>query len=214
MPHPQTLDHLIEDLGSDLTPVRRLWRPVWRGAAWIGVVGLAALTMAMFADTRTIAQRLMGAPDMWLAVVGSTLTAVLGGIAAFQLSVPDRGPLWALLPVPSLLVWILASGLGCLRTWFIPGVSDASMREAGHCFVFIVAVSVPLSVLTLVMIRRAYPLRPGLTAAVAGLAIAAAAATLLNFFHPYDASATDLATHFAAVLLVVAVNRLLAAGGR
>ena len=57
------------------------------------------------------------------------------------------------------------------------------------------------------MLRRACPLQPGLTAAVAGLAAAAAAATLLNFFHPFDAAATDLAVHVFAVALVIVANR-------
>jgi hypothetical protein len=46
-----------------------------------------------------------------------------------------------------------------------------------------------------------------LTAAIAGLAAAAAAATLLNFFHPYDAAATDLMVHVLAVALVIVANR-------
>jgi hypothetical protein len=51
---------------------------------------------------------------------------------------------------------------------------------------------------------------------IAGLASAAAAATLLNFFHPFDAAATDLAVHVFAVALVIVANqafsgRLLAA---
>ena len=62
------------------------------------------------------------------------------------------------------------------------------------------------------MLRNAYPLRPGLAAATAGLASAAAAATLLNLFHPYDASATDLVVHVVAVGLVIAANQ--AYGGR
>ena len=77
---------------------------------------------------------------------------------------------------------------------------------------FIVFLSVPLSALLLLMLRRAYPLYPGLMATIGGLSVAAAAATLLNFFHPYDAAATDLVVHVVAVALVVAANRLL--GGR
>jgi len=65
---------------------------------------------------------------------------------------------------------------------------------------------VPLSGLLTVMLRRAYPLQPELTALVAGLASAAAAATLLNFFHPFDAAATDLAVHVFAVALVIGTN--------
>jgi hypothetical protein len=45
---------------------------------------------------------------------------------------------------------------------------------------FIVFLSVPFSALLLVMLRRAYPLYPGLTATIEGLAVAAAADTLLN----------------------------------
>ncbi len=70
--------------------------------------------------------------------------------------------------------------------------------------------SVPLMALMMVMVRRACPLRPNLTALVSGLAIAAASATLLNFDHPYDASATDLLAHLVAVLLVMVVNQFVA----
>jgi hypothetical protein len=84
------------------------------------------------------------------------------------------------------------------------------MGEARDCLIFIVALSVPLSALLFAMLRRAYPLNIGLAAAVGGLAVAAAAATLLNFFHPYDAAATDLAVHAVAVAIVIAVNTALA----
>jgi hypothetical protein len=42
------------------------------------------------------------------------------------------------------------------------------------------------------------------------LAVAAASATLLNLFHPYDAAATDLTVHAAAVAIVILANQLLA----
>ena len=86
------------------------------------------------------------------------------------------------------------------------------MSEARDCLVFIIFLSVPLSALLLVMLRRAYPLYPALTATTGGLAVTATAATLLHFFHPYDAAATDLVDHAAAVARVIGANRVL--GGR
>ena len=143
---------------------------------------------------------------MWLSVTGSTLTAILAAIAAFQLSLPDARRIWALLPVPAALLWVVASGVGCLRTWFLPGTHVADLSETRDCLIFIVGLAVPLSALLIVMLRRAYPLQPELTALVAGLASAAAAATLLNFFHPFDAAATDLAVHVFVVAIVIAAN--------
>lgn len=203
------LDTLIAALGSDLRPVRRLRSPLWRVAGWLAAVAAIALALASFADLPAMGERLRSVPDMWLAVLGSTLTAVLGAVAAFELSLPDRKAAWALLPLPGLALWVGMTGLGCLRGWLIPGVHAADMAEGRDCFVFIVGLSIPLSALMTVMIRRACPLRPNLTAATGGLSAAAAAATLLNFFHPYDAGATDMAVHAIAVTVVIGANRFL-----
>ena len=205
-------DRLILDLAADLRPVRRLWPPLLRALVWLAVLAGLALGLAAFANLDAVWQRISAAPDLWLAVVGSTLTAILAAIAAFELSLPDAARGWALLPLPAALLWAGASGFGCLRVWIAPQSHVAVMSDARDCLIFIVVLSAPLSALLLAMLRRAYPLYPGLTAAIGGLAVAAAAATLLNFFHPYDAAATDLAVHTIAVVLVIVANRAL--GGR
>ena len=205
-----TYDPLIRGLAADLRPVRRLPRPLQRTLFWLGAVVIVAATLAAFADLTATERRLTAAPDMWLAVSGSMLTAVLATMAAFQLSLPDGRTIWALLPIPSALLWVSASGLGCLRTWLLPGTHDASFAEAKDCFVFIVGLSIPLSAMLILMLRRGYSLRPNLMGAIGGLAVAAASATLLNLFHPYDAAATDLTVHAAAVAIVILANQLLA----
>jgi hypothetical protein len=205
-------DQLIHGLASDLQPVRRLPPPLFRALVFLAVLAALAIGLAAFANLDAVWQRISAAPDLWLAVIGSTLTAVLAAIAAFELSLPDAPRAWALLPVPPALLWVGASGFGCLRIWIAPQSHVAVMSEARDCLVFIIFLSVPLSALLLVMLRRAYPLYPALTATTGGLAVAAAVATLLNFFHPYDAAATDLVVHAAAVALVIGANRVL--GGR
>lgn len=205
-------DPLIRGLAADLNPVRRLPPPALRALGWLGAVAAIALGLAAFADVHAMWERITATPEMWLAVLGSTATAVLAAIAAFELSLPDARRAWAWLPLPGALLWVGASGFGCLRAWVLPETHVAVLDEARDCLIFIVSLSVPLSVLLLLMLRRACPLQPGLTAAIGGLAVAAAAATLLNFFHPYDAAATDLTVHVIAVALVVVANRAL--GGR
>jgi len=194
-------DRLIRGLAADLKPVRRLPSPVLRAFAWLAMVAALAAGLASFADLTAVWERIIAAPDMWLAV-----------IVAFELSLPDASRGWAVLPLPAVVLWIAASGFGCLRGWIVPQSHVAALGEARDCLIFIVALSVPLSALLLLMLRRAFPLYPGMTAAIGGLAVAAAAATLLNFFHPYDAAATDLAVHAGAVAIVVVANRAL--GGR
>jgi hypothetical protein len=209
---PISHDQLIRGLTADLAPVRRLRSPSWRAILWLACVAALGCVLAVISNIPAMLARLDAAPDLWLVAIGSTLTMVLAAVAAFELSLPDASGRWAFLPVPGALLWLAGSGAGCLRGWVVPGAHPAVLSETGDCLTFIVLVSVPLSALLIFMLRRAYSLRPTLTAAVAGLAAAAAAATLLNFFHPYDASATDLVVHAAAVTLVIAANRLV--GGR
>ena len=209
MTRPDT-DTLIETLTRELQPVGRLRAPAVRAAMWLGVVGGLGTLMAIFADTSALARRMAIAPDMWMSVVGSGLTAITAYIAAFQLSLPDRNGRWALLPVPAALLWIGASGAGCLRT--LAAGENGAIRHSLECLVFLVLVSAPLSAILIVMLRRGYALRPGLVAVMGGLAAAAAAALLLNFFHPFDAVATDLLVHTLAVGLILGINW--AFGGR
>ena len=128
------------------------------------------------------------------------------------LGVPGRRAAWAWLPLPGAPLWIGASGLGCLREWIAPGTEIAGMHQSADCLIFIISFSVPLSALLIVLLRRACPLRPVLTAVLIGLASAAASASLLEICHSFDAAATDLLTHALAVIVVVAVNA--AMGGR
>jgi hypothetical protein len=182
-----------------------------RALIWLALVVVLAAALAAFANLAAMWHRLMATPDMWLAVIGSAATAVAAAFAAFELSLPDRSRAWALLPLPAFALWFGASGLGCLRAYILPGTHVAAMGETRDCLVFIVGLSVPLSAVLIFMLRRAYTLAPGLTATMAGLASAAAAATLLNFFHPYDAAATDLAVHLVAVGIVVLALRAVGA---
>ncbi len=201
-------DRLIGALTANLQPVRPLRSPALRALAWLVLVLAIAGALAMFANLTAMWHRLTATPDMWLAVIGSAATAATAAFAAFELSMPDRSRVWALLPLPAFALWLGASGLGCLRAYILPGTHVATMGETRDCLIFIVGLSVPLSAALILMLRRAYSLAPGLTATMAGLASAAAAATLLNFFHPYDAAATDLTVHLAAVGIVVVALRM------
>ncbi len=205
-------DRVIASLASDLRPVRRLRPPAWRAAGWLLLVATLGAALASASDLPTTRQRLADAPDLYWAMLGSVLTAACAALSAFELSVPGRSRLWLALPAPSALLWLGASGWGCLRSWGIPGVAPVDMPVAMHCVSFIALVSLPLSATLLWMLRLSCPLWPGRTAAMAGLAAAAAAASLLTLFHEHDASVVDLAMHLIAVTLVVLASRL--AGAR
>ncbi|GJD55527.1 NrsF family protein [Methylobacterium dankookense] len=204
------VDDLVGDLVRDLRPVRPLPPPGLRALAWLGAACLIGFALAALAEIPDLRERL-ATPDLRMAAAGALLTAVTAAYAAFATSVPGRPAAWALLPLPAAALWIGASGLGCLKAYLAP-VAEAHAQTGLGCFGFLTAVSLPLSALLVLMLRRACPLRPNLTAALGGLATAAAAATLLVPFHPEEATATDIAIHGATVIAVIALNGL--AGGR
>jgi hypothetical protein len=139
--------------------------------------------------------------------VGSVLTAVSAGAAAFLVGRPDRSPRWAWLPAPWLVLWQAANGVGCLRAEVAGLRTMGFAGAAGECLPFIVITAVPLAVLLLLMLRRAPSLRPELTVWMGGLAVAAAAASLLWIVHPFDAGGADLLVHAVAVGAVVVAVR-------
>jgi hypothetical protein len=195
---------LIDRLAIELRPVRRLASPWRRAVLWLGASLWLAGLFALFADWHALAARLMHTPDLGLAFAGGLTTSVLAAIAAFMTSVPGRSALWAVLPLPPLCVWLGASSAGCLRLTAAPFTKAEPHMHSMVCIYFIVLVAVPLATLLMLQLRRACPLRPGLTAALGGLASAGAAATLLALVHPFDATFEDLGAHLVAMVLVVA----------
>jgi hypothetical protein len=212
MSDPQSHEALIDRLGTDLVPVRRLLPPWLRTAGWLLVVVALAVGLLMHYGADPMLRRWAATPDLAWAGIGAVITAVCAAWAAFALGVPGRRAAWAWLPLPGALLWVGASGLGCLRTWIAPGTEIAGVHQSADCLLFIISFSVPLSALLIVLLRRACPLRPVLTAVLIGLASAAASASLLEICHSFDAAATDLLTHALAVVVVVAANA--AMGGR
>jgi hypothetical protein len=204
-------EQLIAELSGGLVPVKRLAPPAQRATVWLIVVAAAAALFVLalssragFHNVATFVTRLTD-PKLALEVAGTLLTGVLAVIAAFQLSLPDRSPRWALLPLPTLALWIASSGYSCWRHWVTFGPDGWEAGESVHCFVWIVGVSVPLALGLLWMLRRARPLAPLPVALMAGLGVASLSAVLLQFFHPFDVTFMDLGLHLAAVAIVASV---------
>src|SRR5689334_22991964 len=141
-------------------------------------------------------------------MIATLATGIAAVLAAFELSLPDRAPAWTVLPLPPLAIWIASSGYSCYRHWIAFGPDGWELGESTHCFRFILSVSVPLGVTLMLLLRQARPLAPVRVAAVGGLGVAAIAACLLQFFHPFDVTAIDLSVHAVAVAMVVAVSSL------
>ncbi|MFC5579741.1 NrsF family protein [Rhodanobacter terrae] len=207
---------LIDRLGTDLVPVRRLLPPWLRTVGWMLVVAAIAAVLLMHYGADPMLRRWAATPDLGWAGMGAVITAITAAWAAFALGVPGRPTAWAWLPLPGAVLWIGASGLGCLRLHLrnvvAAGTQLPTMHQSADCLVFIISFSIPLSALLILLVRRACPLRPVLTAVLIGLASAAASASLLEICHAFDAAATDLLTHALAVAVVVAVNAVM--GGR
>jgi hypothetical protein len=199
-------ERLIEQLTAELAPVRVLPAPAVRALIWLSVVGVISVTLIMrWSELNLILPRL-AIPRVTVECVATALTAVCAIFAAFELSIPDRSPRWVWLPLAPCLMWLGASGLGCLRNGLsLPG-SQGLMGHSSHCFVFIAAASAPLAIALFWMLRRARPINALPVAAMGTLGVAATAALVLQFFHPFDVTLIDLALHLAAVGLVVLIG--------
>ena len=199
-------DDLIETLTADLKPVRPLRAPVLRAAAWLAIVTAIAVLIVLWSANMAMFMDRMQTPRIALECLGSFLTAVTAILVAFELSIPGPSARWAWLPLPPFVLWLSASGMGCWANGF--GIQGTG-TESAHCFVFIAGVSIPLSIALFGMLRRTHPISPLPVAAFGTLGAAAAAATLLQFFHPFDITVLDLGFHLTAVAFVVLLGAAL-----
>jgi hypothetical protein len=202
-------ERLVQSLAAQLQPVRRLRPPAQRAAAWLAVVATVLLVAILCFANLGVFVRRMSSPRTALECAATALTAITAVIAAFEVSVPDGSPRWAWLPLPSLLVWLGAGGLGCLRNGVSLHGPDGPLGDSPSCFSFIAGLSVPLAAGLFWMLRRARPIAPLPVALLGTLGVAATAAFVLQFFHPFDVTVIDLSLHLGAIGLVIAVGAAL-----
>lgn len=189
-------EELIARLAAELSPVRRLPPPLALLALWtllaLALIGLAVQVFGLRA----------GAPmtgfDRWQ-MAGAGLTALLAGLAAFQLAVPGRDPRWALLPLPGLALWLGHLGLGCLGDWL---AGRGSFWVSWSCMGFILGFGLPLTLAILRLTRHAAWFRPTPVAMLGALSAAAFASLGLTLVHPTHGPAMVLAWHGVAVLAI------------
>ncbi len=205
-------DKLIAELTAEAKPVRRLWPPMVRAAAWLAVIGAASLAFVLHGSDLTKFAARASDPRMAVELAATLATGLTGVIAAFHLSLPDRTRAWAWLPAPFIIVWMSLSGLGCYTHWAEQDARGWALGQSSQCFVFVLTAGVPLAAVLGWSLRRSAPLQPRLTAAVGAVGVAGLAAFILQFFHPFDVTLLDLGAHLAAVLLLIGVMTLAGRG--
>lgn len=192
---------LIDMLAADATPVRRLRAPATRAACWLLFAGLVMLCVAIAHGVRPDLAVKLRQPLFVIPMVAAMATGILAAAGAFVASVPGRSRRWLLLPVPTAIVWLAASGYGCLTDWVVIGAEGISVGEAARCFATLALVGMPLSLAMLIMLRHVARLSPTPVTMAGGLSVAAMTAMAVSILHPVNAAVMILLWNFGVTAL-------------
>jgi hypothetical protein len=202
-------EDMIADLAADLRPVRRLASPFWRASLWVGIAIIVnGLAVLLHGGLRPDLMPLLMTPSYCLLLLATVLTGILAALAVFLISIPGRSRYWAALPVPGVIFWFSAAGYGCISDWLRLGPQGLAMGHSVDCFTWIMAISLPLSLVLYVMVRHAAWIRPGPTLVLGMLSTAAFAATGLSLLHDLDTSLMIMVWHGGAILVLLGLSAL------
>ena len=198
-------DRLIAELAAGLTPVRRLPPPPVLLLGWTlfasAVIGAAILLLGGRGPLLTREAGLFESMHL----VAAALTALLAGLAAFELALPDRDRRWSWLPLPAVALWLGTMGAGCVAELLRLGPGGIEFYVSWSCMAFIIGLGVPMAGGILWLTRHAAGLRPGPVAACGALSAAAFASLGLTFVHPGYGPVMVLVWHGLSVLALTAL---------
>ena len=205
-------EDLIDSLSGGLAPVQRLRPPLVRALLWIALSIVVIVALTLWRGLRQDMSQQIGDPAYWVQVIGALLTGIGATLAVFEISLPDRSPLWAALPVPAALMWATGFGYGCLGHWIAISENAPIAQDSMRCLTTIILATIPLGLVLWFMLRRTRPLRPIGSAWLGALAVAGFADTAHLLLHPVEASLLVLAINLVPVTVIVVVGGL--GGGR
>lgn len=204
---------LIDQLAGRASAVRPLPSPLRRTVAWIVVAAVLIAIMAASFGLRANLGVAFLQPGHAMEWSGSVLTGIFAAFATFQVSVPGRSPSWAWLPVLPAALWLGGIGIGCLHDFSLQGpAAFAFEAHSSECARAIIAMSLPLALVMVIMVRHAGVVRPAPTAMLAALSAAALCSAGVSLFHAGETSLMVLVWHLGSVVALSLAS--VALGGR
>ena len=194
-------DDLIVALARNAGPVTPLAPPSLRFVRWLAAMGTIAAAGVFFLGPRADLARALGDAIYDARLTITLVSALLAAVAAFVLSVPGHakssaqrvGPFlaaaaWAVL----LSVLLVQGGSPIQRVIAFPVNWPCGYKILGFSAIFGSAL--------LTLLRRAAPLQPVWTSALAALAAATLAAAATQLICPVDDAAHQLVGHVLPVI--------------
>lgn len=201
-----TTPELIDLLAKSAQPIRRLPSPHMRSATWLLFAITVLTVIALYHGLRSdIAERL-SEPVFLMQVGASLMTGITAAYAAFCLSLPDRSPLWAFAPVPTLALWISVIGYGCLSSWVSLPSSGLPRSVVFQCLGTIALTSAPLLLLFAIMLRPSRAAKPTSASMMGALSVASFAAAGVSLVHNIEASMMVIMLNVGTVALMLALS--------
>jgi hypothetical protein len=194
---------LIQSLSDNATPVKRLRSPMARAFSWLFFASVVIAFLTLSQGLRPQFVERMRDTSFVIDMAASVLTGIFATIAAFQLSLPDRSRWWALLPLPTLIVWLSHVGYQCLTGWVALPPGAVTVHAASSCLMTVIFTSFPLAAVMLAMMRYTFLLRPMTAILTGALAVSAMTSAALSMFHPLDATAMILGWNIGVGVLIV-----------
>jgi hypothetical protein len=198
---------LIEQLARDATPVRRLPPPRRRFLRWLLFSTLYIVAVAVFLGVRPATCAHATGLLFWTATALIAAVGALGGLLAFQLSVPghpeSRGLRW--------IVPALVAAWGGLLLASAAATPDCTAGPGLACSLELMAVGLVPALLLFALLHRAAPLAWARSGLLAGFVLAAAGGLALQFLCSNQDPLHLFAWHFLPTLLLAALGLLAAA---
>jgi len=193
---------LIDELTTNLEPVRRLWKPEARAAAWsaIALVYIVALAVTMARGAVSVD---VLAAQFWLPQAAAIAASFVAARAAFVSVLPGyraHAVAWMALAAS---LWL--GSLTAFARWPIAIDAIASARHEWLCVAVIVVGGAPLMGAMVWLLRRGAPLTPVSTMAAAALAVGAMANVGACLSLPHADHAITLFWHGGVVALLMAL---------
>jgi hypothetical protein len=198
-------DEFIKRLAADLQPVRPLRAPWIRAVLWLGIA-LAFVAAVIWGKLMVIDASQAASDARFMVEQAATLaTAVSAAIAAFCSVIPGFDRRVLLVPLVPLGLWLGSVGHGCVEDWLRLGAEGLAIRPDWDCLSMAAIIGIVPAIVLVIMLRKGAPLLPGVTLAMAALAVASVVNLGLQFAHARDASIMVLTWHLggAAVLSVL-----------